>query len=213
MFRVVAVPLLLEDHTTIGTLYVATILDQHYAEELAKLTGARTALVSERLLTATTLPGPTARQFESAVARARPSDGTMKFAGEWYAFRRVDLGGDTSFYTLQSIDEASQATTRQVMWSLRTRRRRDAGGSRARLAHRLTEPIGRLSQSLTAMAASHDVEGRLPLTGSSRADALTEIQCADGVARQRKRGRRRRIPARSARCGGSTRAILTRPAT
>jgi len=177
-FRIVAVPLLVEDNTTIGTLYLATILDQHYAEDLAKLTGARTAIVSERLMTATTLPAAAAREFESAVAQTRPIDGTMKFAGEWYAFRRVDLGGDTSFYTLQSIDEAAQATTRQAMRSLAYL---DAGAillaalASFWLAHRLTEPIGRLSQSLAAMAASHDVEGRLPLTGSSRElDALTE---------------------------------------
>ena len=43
------------------------------------------------------------------------------------------------------------------------------------LAHMLSEPIGRLSQSLARMAASHDVEARLPRTGSSRElDALTD---------------------------------------
>ena len=39
----------------------------------------------------------------------------------------------------------------------------------------LSEPIGRLSQSIAAIAASHDVEARLPPTGSSRElDALTD---------------------------------------
>src|SRR6202022_3207123 len=39
----------------------------------------------------------------------------------------------------------------------------------------LSEPIGQLSTSLAAMAASHDTAARLALTGSSREiDALTE---------------------------------------
>src|ERR1019366_6290160 len=43
------------------------------------------------------------------------------------------------------------------------------------LAHMLSEPIGRLSQSLTSMAASHDVGARLPQTGSSQElDTLTD---------------------------------------
>jgi putative nucleotidyltransferase with HDIG domain len=42
------------------------------------------------------------------------------------------------------------------------------------LARTLSEPIGRLSRSLAAMAASHDVHARLPPTGSSRElDTLT----------------------------------------
>ena len=43
------------------------------------------------------------------------------------------------------------------------------------LARLLSQPIGQLSTSLARMAASHDVNSRLPLTGSSREiDALTE---------------------------------------
>lgn len=39
-FRIVTVPLVIDD-VSIGTLYLATILDQAYAEELAKLAGAK----------------------------------------------------------------------------------------------------------------------------------------------------------------------------
>ena len=177
-FRVVAVPLVLGNDTTIGTLYLATILDQRYAEELARLTGTRTAIVSDGLMVATTLPEQAARPFESTAAKTRPTDGTISLAGESYAFRRVVQVTDTDFYSLQSIDEAAQVMTRTAMRELIYL----AIGAVALaliasfwLAHMLSEPIGRLSQSIAAMAASHDVEGRLPPTGSSRElDALTD---------------------------------------
>ena len=49
VFRVVTVPLLLDD-ATIGTLYVATSLDQDYAQELDRLAGTRIAIVSDGLV-------------------------------------------------------------------------------------------------------------------------------------------------------------------
>ena len=177
-FRVVAVPLVLENNTTVGSMYLATILDQRYVEELARLTGARTAIVSDGLMAASTLPAPAARPFESAVARTRPTDGTMNLAGEWYAYRRVVLVGDTGFYALESIDEASRAMTRSAMNSLAYLAIGAIVLTLAAsfwLARMLSEPIGHLSQSLAAMAASHEVEARLPRTGSSRElDALTD---------------------------------------
>ena len=177
-FRVVAVPLVLGNDTTIGTLSLATILDQRYAEELANLTGTRTAIISDGLMVATTLPAPAMRPFESAAAKTRPTDGTINLAGESYAYRRVVQVTDTDFYSLQSIDEAAQVMTSTVMRELTSL----AIGAIALaliasvwLAHMLSEPIGRLSQSIAAIAASHDVEARLPPTGSSRElDALTD---------------------------------------
>jgi putative nucleotidyltransferase with HDIG domain len=165
-FRVVAVPLEFSDGTTVGTLYLATVLDTAYAEELARLAGTRTAIVSQGLLLASTLPAGAAREFEAAVGAAKPGAGT------------VTLNGDTLFYALESIDESSRGATRRAMVNIGL----IAVGAMAlaliasiSLARLLAQPIGQLSRSLAAMAANHDVTMPLPPGGSSReVDALTE---------------------------------------
>jgi putative nucleotidyltransferase with HDIG domain len=177
-FRVVSVPLRVSDGTTIGALYIATSLDAGYAEELARLAGTRTAIVGDGLVLATTLSPIAAREFEAAVAVARPATGTMSLDGESHAFRRLVAVGDTLFYALGSIDESSRGATRQAMRNLAL----IAVGAvvlalagSVTLARLLAEPIGRLSSSLAAMAASRDVRARIRPGGSSRElDALTE---------------------------------------
>jgi putative nucleotidyltransferase with HDIG domain len=178
VFRVVVVPLLVSDGTTIGSLYLATSLDARYAEELAQLAGTRTAIISDGLMLASTLSPVAARQFESAVAVAKPVDGVIVLDGESHAYRRLVAVGDTVFYALGSIDESSRGAMGNAMENLAL----IAVGAIVlalvgsfSLARLLAEPIGRLSTSLAAMAASHDVAARLPLSGSSREiDALTE---------------------------------------
>jgi putative nucleotidyltransferase with HDIG domain len=177
LFRIVTVPVLLGD-TSIGALYVATSLDEDYAQELDRLAGTRIAIVSEGLVVATTLADHAARQFESAVAAVQPVDGTIALEGESYAFRRLVAVGNTVFYALGSIDESSRGAMGEAMRSLAfigVLGIALAGIGSFWLARTLSEPIGQLSHSLAAMAASHDVSARLPLTGSSRElDTLTE---------------------------------------
>jgi len=175
-FRVVAVPLQLD--TTIGTLYLAMILDQHYADELSRLTGTRTAIVSDVLVVATTLTPEAARQFESTAGKSAPANGTITLDAESYAIRRTVQISDTSFFALESIDESAQGPTRAAMRSLAFL----AAGAivvalfaSVWLAQMLSKPIGTLSRSLASMAASHDVAARLPRTGSSlELDTLTD---------------------------------------
>jgi putative nucleotidyltransferase with HDIG domain len=177
VFRVVTVPLLLDD-AAIGSLYVATNLSQEYAQELDRIAGNRIAIVSDGLVVATTLSVPAARQFESAVAVAKPVDGTIALDRESYAFRRLVSIGDTVFYALGSIDQSSEAAMRDATQSLAVTGALAIGLAALAsfwLARLLSEPIGALSTSLAAMAASHDVGRRLPMTGSSRElDTLTE---------------------------------------
>jgi putative nucleotidyltransferase with HDIG domain len=177
LFRVVSVPFEL-DEVPIGTLYLATGLDQRYAEDLGTLANARAAILSDGLLIASTLPQTSAREFESAVASTHQTDGIITLGGESHAFRRlVDVGG-ASFYALASIDESSRAATRTAMQRLAA----IAVGATVLalaasfwLARMITEPIGLLSESLTHMAASRVVTARLASTGSSREiDALTD---------------------------------------
>ncbi len=175
LFRVVSVPLLLAD-VPIGTLYLATNLDQRYADELAALAGARTAIVSDGLLVASTLPAATAHEFEAA-PESRLQAGTVVLDRQSYAFRRLVQVGPTSFYALGSIDESSSAATATAIRNLLV----IAAGAAVIaliasfwLASMLTGPVGRLSASLLAANKSHDMKLQLPLTGSSRElDALT----------------------------------------
>ncbi len=176
-FRVVTVPLSIND-APIGALHLTTSLDQAYAESLAELSRTSIALLADGLLLATTLPPSKARAFEAAVASSGEVDGSIDLDGEAFAYRRLVQVGGASFYALGSIDQSSSQATRDAMRSLIL----IAVGATALallgsvwLAHQLTEPIGRLSASLQAMAAARDVEGRLPRTGSSRElDTLTD---------------------------------------
>jgi putative nucleotidyltransferase with HDIG domain len=175
LFRTIAVPLQLPD-ALVGTLYLATRLDRGFADQLARLSGASTAIVSDGLVVASTLSDAAARQFEKT-ASARPFSSTVVLDGESYAIRRLFAVGDTLFYALSSIDDTSRAAMRNAMTNLAA-----IGiaalllgllGSLA-LARLVTRPIGRLSTSLEAMASARDLS-TLPLTGSSRElDALTQ---------------------------------------
>jgi putative nucleotidyltransferase with HDIG domain len=176
-FRVVTVPLVLENGP-IGTLYLATSLDHGYAEALYNLSRTDIAIVSDNLMLASTLTPQTAREFEASIARSRAAAGTMELEGEAHAFRRLVHVANTSFYAIGSIDEAARAEIREAMRVLAL----IAVGAMLLalvgsfwLARLLTEPVGRLSASLAQMAAARVVDGRLPLTGSSRElDTLTE---------------------------------------
>ena len=109
-------------------------------------------------------------------------DGIAHRNGETFHLVPVPLqdsdGTTIVFYALRSIDESSSGATRQAMRSMAF----IAVGAVAlalfgsvTLARLLAEPIGRLSSSLAAMAASRDVRSRIPPSRSSRElDALTE---------------------------------------
>ena len=177
-FRVVMVPLLLDDGGIIGTLNVATSLDRHYAEELKSLSRSEIAIICDGLLSASTLTPEAAHEFESTMARSKTAEGSVRLGGESHAFRRLVNIGGTSFYALTSIDASSRVAMRETARSLGL----IAIGAillaligSASLAHRLTRPIGRLSASLERMAVAHDFRGRLPITGFSRElDTLAE---------------------------------------
>jgi putative nucleotidyltransferase with HDIG domain len=177
-FRTVAVPLDYGDGTTFGTLYLATLLDGAYAEELARLSGTRTAIVSDGLLLASTLPPNAAREFESEVRASKPGAGTIGLDGESYAFRRLVSVGDTMFYALESIDRSSRIATRRAMLNLGFMGIGAMGLAllaSITLARLLARPIGELSGALAQMAATRDVTLALPAGGSSRElDTLTD---------------------------------------
>ena len=177
VFRVVSVPFDL-DGVRIGALYLATGLDRRYAEDLAVLAGARTAIVSDGQVVASTLSPESARAFESALTSAPPAGGIIALGGDSHAFRRlVDVNG-ASFYALTSIDESSRAATRTAVQRLSLIAAVAtllALAASFWLARMITEPIGQLSTSLKRMAASRDVAGLPAPSGSSlEIDELTD---------------------------------------
>ncbi|HEV3141868.1 MAG TPA: HD-GYP domain-containing protein, partial [Vicinamibacterales bacterium] len=189
VFRVSAVPMEASDGATLGTLYLATSLDDQYATKLKQDSGAAdVAIVSDGLTIASTLPARAAHEFETMVGRSKDPDGVATLDGEQQAYRRlVAVDDNTTFYALGSIDAMSRSAMRDAEWSLAAVAAAAlalALGASLWLARLLADPIGRLSTSLAAMAASHDVKSgpgapaprwtQLPMTGSSReVDALT----------------------------------------
>lgn len=177
-FRVIAVPLLLVDGTSIGSLYLATSLDQRFAQQLGELARTQTAIVSDGRLIASTLPRDLQLEFEAAVPSIVSGVSTVYLNGEAHAFRRLFAAGDTSFYALTSIDGAARAAIGDATSALMF----IAAGAICLallgsiwIAHRLSKPIGQLSASLHTMAMSRRFDARLPLTGSSlELDKLTE---------------------------------------
>jgi putative nucleotidyltransferase with HDIG domain len=176
LFRIVTIPLRVNDEQ-IGVLYLATSLDSQLASELDALSGARIAIVSGGRVLATTLPPAAAAAFEASAAASIRTD-TIDLNGESYAFQRLNQLNDTSLYALSSIDQpVSEATgavlTQLVLIGLGTGVLALVGSFS--LARSLSAPIGHLSAALAHMAATHHVDGRLALTGSSRElDTLTQ---------------------------------------
>jgi putative nucleotidyltransferase with HDIG domain len=177
-FRVVSVPLMVSDGSTLGSLYLATSLDKRFAQQLGELAHAQIAIVTTGDVVASTLPAASQAIFESAVPTLAASGGTLDIHGESNAYRRLFVVGDTAFYALTSIDDAARAAVRDTTSTLLFIGIGAMGLALLAsiwIAHRLSEPIKRLSFSLHRMATSRQFDAKLPLTGSSlELDTLTE---------------------------------------
>jgi putative nucleotidyltransferase with HDIG domain len=158
-------------------LYLATRLDAHLAKELDSVARAKIAIVTDGRLLATTLSQQASADFQASPAMTTPQ-GEVILNGESFAFRRVVQLPDTSFYALSSIDVPVGVAMTNIP---RTFMLTGLGaallalGVSFSLARSLSTPIGHLSSALAHMAATHHVEGRLALSGSSRElDTLTQ---------------------------------------
>jgi len=174
-FRVGSAPLQLGD-AVIGTLYLAVALDEAYAEQLAAVSGARTAIFSRDAIVATTLPQDAAAEFTHEVAERLGAAGTVKLGGQQYAVRRLFRENDAAVYTLDSIDAAAapviSAALRAIV-GVGLAALLLAGVASLWLSRSVARPIDMLSRSLAEMTASRTYDRPVPLTGSSReVDAL-----------------------------------------
>ena len=170
VYHVVSVPLQLGD-VGVGSLELGTALDAKYARELADLSRGDAAILSNATVLASTLTGPAARDLAAYHAVDAASTRTMTLAGESWAIVPLSRVDDVTFLALASIDRAAagqtQAALRGLAWV--------AFGSMCLavlgniwLARTLTNPIDRLSQSLTAMTTGGRERDAVPLSGTSR---------------------------------------------
>ena len=159
-FRVGSAPLQLGD-SVIGTLYLAIALDERYAEQLAAVSGARTAIFSGGAIIATTLPQDAAAEFTHDIADRLGAAGTVKLSGQQYAVRRLFRENDAAVYTLDSIDAAAapviSAALRAVGW-VGVAALMLAAIASLWLSRSVARPIDMLSRSLAAMTASRNYD-------------------------------------------------------
>lgn len=170
IYRAVSLDLTV-DGNSIGTLYIVNLLDERFAADLARVLDARIAVVSGDQIVASTLSRSSAQAFATSAARSDTAEGTAVLDGESFSFRRLLEVGDVSVYALGSIDQRSNSAMAQAMRTILF----IAVGTTAFallgsiwIAHLLTEPVGRLSSALRALAAVRDTHRPVPRTGSSR---------------------------------------------
>jgi putative nucleotidyltransferase with HDIG domain len=177
IFRVVAAPLVLGDGSTIGMLFLATLLDVHFARAVSTLANVPTVIVSQGALVASTLPAENGA-VEEIVGSLREGAGTLRTSRGSYEYRELVPLGDTSVYAIQSVDESAKtpiAATNQTLLFIGAGALAIALAASVWLAHLFGAPIGALSEALSRMAASKNFSTRIQSSGSSRElDRLTD---------------------------------------
>src|SRR5262249_20765628 len=113
-FRVVTIPLLLDEGVSIGSLNLATSLDRRYAEQLDRISRTRSAILNDGAVVATTLSSPAARELETALAQGNATQGVATLDGESHAYLQLASAGTASFYAVSSIDDASRIAIRRA---------------------------------------------------------------------------------------------------
>jgi len=177
IFRVIRIPLTLDDGATIGWLDLGNALDAHYAEMLDSMSRTRTAIVHAGTLVATTLSQAQARDFQALLRTSRPGAEAATLDGTSHAYREIARVGAARIYALSSVDDAAaEALTRMnaVLALLALGAFALALVGSLLLAGLLSRPIEQLSSAIDRMAAARDLSRPLPSTGSSRElDLLT----------------------------------------
>jgi len=166
-FRFSSASLLVGDRT-VGSLVVATSLDNGYAADLGRLADAGIVITVNDVLVAGTVAEVLTR---AVVASAGELRATMTIEGEEYAIRTLMATGAVRVYMLSSIDAVAAAATRSAVLAL---------GSIALwafvlaafgslwLARTFTDPINRVSDVIATMTAARDFSRTVEPTGKSR---------------------------------------------
>jgi putative nucleotidyltransferase with HDIG domain len=191
IFRLASVPVLLQG-TELGTLTLANALDDRYATEISELSKARTLILFNNHVAASTLPSDSLMGLTPEVVAAMTSQDVVTLGGSEYAVRLLLHQGSAQVYMLDSID----ASARPVMArALRTMGWIALGAfTLAALAsiwvsRTIARPIDTLSASLSNMTETRNFENPLTPGGDVlEVDALTmtfntmiqSVQAAEG---------------------------------
>jgi HD-GYP domain-containing protein (c-di-GMP phosphodiesterase class II) len=175
VFKFASAPLTIQS-AMLGTLHLATALDERFADELASLSGAATLIVAHERVVASTMPDALKALTPSMILEL-PTRETIRLGQSEYAVRQLFLAGEASVYALESIDEMTRASIRSTLGGLRVIALGAfllAAIASFWLSLTIARPIDRLSRSLTEMTRARDFENLLAPTGDSlEVDSLT----------------------------------------
>jgi putative nucleotidyltransferase with HDIG domain len=171
-FRASGARLRLHDRD-VGTLVLATSLDNAYAEILSGLSRTGIVITVDRKVVARTVPEEVTRDL--VASDGEPGD-TRQLNGEEYGIRTLLSSGPVRIYSLTSIDAAASEATSKALGAIGTVA---IGGfvlaafGSLWLARTLTDPIKRVAGDIATMTAARDFGRTLEVGGSSRElDAL-----------------------------------------
>jgi HAMP domain-containing protein len=174
LFLTTTVPLLLGNNP-VGTVLLATPLDDAYAAALAAGARADVVIIHDGQVVA----GSASTALRSALSSvALPTAGPLVVDGQELVVRRLSQVGRTSVFAVSSVASAATATTSEVtrvMLVVGALALLLAGAASWWLARTLARPIDQLTVSLARMAETRDLDGVLPRSGVSREiDALAD---------------------------------------
>ena len=176
VFRIASVPVMLQG-TEIGTLRLASALDEHYALELSHLSGAQALIVSDERIVASTLPPEPLMAMTPATIRAMAANDVISLGGNEYAVRRLLQYGSGQVFVLDSIDASARPVLRgalRTMGWVALGAFALAGLASLWLARTIARPIDTLSASLSTMTRARDFDNPLSPGGDSlEVDTLT----------------------------------------
>jgi putative nucleotidyltransferase with HDIG domain len=177
IFRLASVPVVLQG-TELGTLTLASALDERYAKQISELSRASTLILSENNhVVASTLPAEATVGLKPEVVHKMESDAVVTLAGSEYAVRRLLREGAVQVYVLDSINASAgpaiEGAFRTMGWIALGAFALAALAS-VWLSRTIARPIDTLSASLTSMTETRNFDHSLPLGGDSlEVDALT----------------------------------------
>jgi len=166
-FRFSSAPLLVGERT-VGSLVVATSLDNAYAQDLGRLADAGIVITVNDVVVAGTVGEALTRAVVASTGELRS---TMTLDGEEYAIRTLMAIGAVRIYMLSSIDAVAAAATRSALLALGTIALWAfvlAAFASLWLARTLTDPINRVSHAIATMTAARDFSRTVEPTGKSR---------------------------------------------
>ena len=176
IFRLASEPVVLQG-TPLGTLSLASALDDRYASEISGLSGVQALILSKHHVVGSTLPSEVLMALKPDVVGAMATQDVITLAGSDYAVRPLMNQGGAQVFVLDSID----ASARPVMAGARRTIGWIALGAfilaalaSVWLSRTIARPIDTLSASLANMTQTRNFENPLTPGGDVlEVDALT----------------------------------------